>query len=242
MCSQAAARHSLRPLTLDFPNLCCNGTSLALYATPEFSEKRVEGKIMKKFTKMLAATVLLTGIAGTANATFVGYSWSDLYDPNPDLLVPPSRTYTHDLTHVDANDGGGEAFRPLTDLIGTFSLSVNLIDDASDSWFSAGEWALVNVPGVGGDNIFWNVSGTEFGGWSLAGWLQLNLTGTYTITIESLYGDFLFAASRLDAAGYRAVPEPGTLALLALGLIGIGVALSRRRKQNNNNENNNNQK
>jgi len=28
-----------------------------------------------------------------------------------------------------------------------------------------------------------------------------------------------------------AVPEPDTLALLAIGLIGIGVALSRRRKQ-----------
>lgn len=178
---------------------------------------------MKKIMTVLATTLLLAGFAGTASASYIDYSWSDVYDPNPDLRVPPSRTYTHNLTD------NWDAFRPGVDFIETFSLSVHLYDDSRDDWWSAGEWALVDVPGGGGDRTFFNVSGSEFGGWSLVGWLQLNLTGTYTVTIESLSGDFLFGASRLDARGYRAVPEPGTLALLALGIIGMGVALSRRR-------------
>jgi len=180
---------------------------------------------MKRTFSMLAPALLLASFATTASASYIEYSWSDIYDPNPDLRVPPSRTYTHNLT--DGYDG----FRPGVDFIATFTLSVHLYDDAVDSWWSAGEWALVDVPGTGGDQRFFNVSGSEFGGWSLMGWLQLNLTGTYTVTIESLSGDFLFGASRLDARGlrYQAVPEPGTLALLALGIIGMGVALSRRR-------------
>jgi hypothetical protein len=176
---------------------------------------------MKTILKTLAATLLLAGLSAPASASYIDYTWSDLYDPNPDLTVPPSRTYTHNLT----DDG----FRPGIDFIGLFSLSVYLYDDAYDSWRSAGEWALVDAPGSGGDRTFFSVGGSEFGGWSLAGWLQLNLTGMYTVTIEALSGDFLFGASRLDARGYRAVPEPGTLALLALGIIGMGVVLSRRR-------------
>ncbi len=178
---------------------------------------------MKKILSTLAAALLLSALAGTANASYIEYSWSHLYDPNPDLRVPPQRTYTHDLTQ------GADGFRPLTDLITEYTLSVHLYDDRYDGWFNLfDELAIIDTPD--GTYYTFDIGGLEFGGWSLLGWLQLNLTGTYTVTIESLYGDFMFAGSRLDASGYRAVPEPGTLALLALGLIGMGVALSRRRR------------
>jgi hypothetical protein len=183
---------------------------------------------MNRFVKAFAAALVLAGLAGTADASYIAYTWSDLYDPNPDIKVPPSKTYTHDLTDDTAT---GYGFRPFTDFIGTYSLNVNLYDDSDSGWFEIPfEAASVNVPGSEGDKSFlFGLGGSEFGGWSLAGWLQLNLTGTYTVTIESLWGDFFFGASRLDASGVRAVPEPGTLALLAIGLIGMGVALSRRR-------------
>lgn len=49
-----------------------------------------------------------------------------------------------------------------------------------------------------------------------------------TLAAASLLAGFSAAAN----ANYIATaPKPGTLALLAIGLIGIGVALSRRRKQ-----------
>lgn len=197
-------------------------------STQDFREAELGTPGMNRIVKTFATALTLAGLAGTADASYIEYSWSDLYDPNPDLSIPPSNTYTHVLTDDTAT---GYGFRPLVDFIGTYSLSVNLYDDGEGGWFDLlDEVAIVNTPGSEGDGYFsFGLTGQEFGGWSLAGWLQLNLTGRYTVTIESLWGDFFFGASRIDARGVRAVPEPGTLALLAIGLIGMGVALSRRR-------------
>lgn len=58
---------------------------------------------------------------------------------------------------------------------------------------------------------------------------------TYTEVVDPSPdgGKLMIAESRLETRGYprTAVPEPGTLALLAIGLIGMGVALSRHRSQ-----------
>lgn len=191
-----------------------------------------------KLVSALAAGLLLTGLSSVANADYIPWTWTDVVDPSPDITIPPAYDYTHDL-----KDNGADSFRPGLgydyDYIDSYSLSLHLYDDNYDSWFSAGEWAVFDGSGWADDQLFFNLQGafegTTFEGASLIGWLQLNLTGTYDVVVSSWGGDFMFDASRLDARGYRRmpVPEPGTIALLAIGLIGMGVALSRRRIKKN---------
>jgi hypothetical protein len=166
---------------------------------------------------MFAGAIALCSVT-VANATPI--SWVDTIDFNPDRYIAPnsSVSYNHDIL-----DNG---YTPLVDSIYGYSLSVNLYDDGDNGL----EVALVNVPGVGGDKVYFDLSGSEFGGWSLAGYGQLALTGLYDVTISSLWGDFFLGSSTLTVRGdERSVPEPGALGLLALAMLGM-VAASRRKR------------
>ena len=168
--------------------------------------------------KGLVATVLLAG-AGVANAGPA--VWTDHINWNPDRYIGSGSSYSY--TH-NINDNG---FSPLVDFISDYQLSVNLYDDGDRGL----EIVLVDVPGITGDVLEFNVSGAEFGGWSLIGYLQLALTGLYDVTIASITGDFYLGDSTLTAWGEdnTNVPEPATLGLLGLSLLGAG-ALARKKK------------
>jgi len=58
----------------------------------------------------------------------------------------------------------------------------------------------------------------------LAGVAALNSTGMLDVSITRLTGDFGLWEVTLLADVTRAVPEPGTLGLLLLGILGLGVA------------------
>jgi hypothetical protein len=171
------------------------------------------------FKKWIAVALLAVGFSTAASANNV--TWTDSINFNPDVYIGPgsSYTYTHDIT-----DNG---FNPWSDILFGYSLSLNLYDDSS-SRSDGNESAFVDMPGLLGDETFFNLSGSEFGGWSLIGHLILQVTGTLTVTVDSLWGDFYLGGSVLTAYGEskHAVPEPDALGLLGLAL--VGGALARR--------------
>lgn len=182
---------------------------------------------MKRF---FVLALLAMGFATAARADFIPATWTDTANVGSGVYIGnyDSYTYTHDL-----RDNG---FRPLNDFITSFDLSIDLADD-SNSWLDGLKFASIALPGVLGDApLIWSFggSGEEYGGWSILGLLQLNVLGTLTVTISSLYGDFNLVGSSLSAAGFANVPnanvpEPGALGLLGFGL--MGMALSMRRRQ-----------
>lgn len=177
-----------------------------------------------RLLKTLVASAALIGAAGTANA--VPATWVDHIDFNPNVYVGfwDSYSYTHNV--VD------EGFTPFTDDIYSYDLSLNLFDDGD----RGDELVKIDVLGLTGDTYALDLSGTEFGGWSLLGHIQLLLTGTYSVSIESYWGDFYLGDSTLTVWGEElggdsvSVPEPATLGLLSLALLGFG-AVSRKRNK-----------
>jgi hypothetical protein len=185
--------------------------------------------MIRALTKTFVAVAALVGLAGTANAAFVPATWTDTVAGNTLISAGGSYSYAHNLT-----DNG---FRPLTDIISEFSLSVNIHDDND----SAGEWATVDVANVFGleDTFSFNFIGNTFNqGTTILGLIQLNALGSLSVTINSIagsngrYGDFYFGGSKLVAGGAqytRQVPEPETLAMFGIGLVGVAAAARRRK-------------
>lgn len=168
---------------------------------------------------VLAAALL----AGSFSAHAVPVTWVDTIDFTPDRYIAPNSSYSY--THNILDNG----YNPGVDYIYGYSLSVNLYDDGDRDL----DVALIDVPGLLGDTVFFNLSGVEYGGWSLEGLAQLTFTGTYGVTITSLIGDFFLGSSTLTVRGEensRSVPEPGTLGLLGLGLLGVGAGMRKKKK------------
>jgi len=182
--------------------------------------------------RVLKGVLAVALLAGSLSANAVPTTWVDTIDWNPDKTIDTHHPYTY--THYITDNG----YTPFVDFVTGFHLSVNLYDDGGTR--DGMETALVDVPSLpgllgileGADKRFFNVSGNEFGGWSIIGYLQLLLTGSYTVTIASLQGDFMLGDSTLTVWGEdnsRSVPEPATLSMLGLGLLGLGVFARRRR-------------
>lgn len=172
------------------------------------------------------------GLAGTASAAYVPATWTDTYDVGTAIYISKGNphTYFHDITWDGFNVG--------SDWVKSFSLSINVYDDPNDwSKLLDIEIPVVELPGYEGSVWLFE---TILDGFTVAGKAALNLTGMFDVTISAgcdplfgYCGDFYFGGSKLVATGYSnvaQVPEPSTLGVFGLGLLGIAFA-SRRRRQ-----------
>jgi hypothetical protein len=177
-----------------------------------------------KLKSLFLIALASIGFAGTANAALIPATWTDTYDVGTGIVVDKDGySYFHDLTLAGFEVG--------SDLVTNFTLSIDLFDDDKKDGF---ELAFVDIAGILGDSFVTNFGVDAYQGWSIVGLIELNLLGTLSVTIDSVClfscGDFIFAGSELVAHGYTSkVPEPGTLGMLGMGLLGVSLAARRRK-------------
>jgi hypothetical protein len=184
--------------------------------------------MISSLKRLVIGTAAIIGFAASAQAAFVPASWSENIGGNTYVDAGQWHVYQHDIK--------GDGFRPLQDLVTDFTLTIDLFDDSKDKGIFRGETAQIFISSLPtsifgssvGDKVFqsdvFDFSLTN--GWTFSGLLELNALGTLTVGITSLWGDFVVGDSSLVANGYSntpaQVPEPGTIALLGLGLLGVG--------------------
>lgn len=180
---------------------------------------------------------ILAGLSfSLASAVASAAIWSQTIDFNPDMPVPPSQTWKHDL--------GTEGFRFGYDQISSFSLSVRIVDRATGGSLerfldlrSNLETAVLDLPGGNSPDAIWifAIGTNQYNASQTGGLLALNNSGELTIGLDTLRGpifgnaiggNFLIAESTLTAEGV--LPEPGALALVGVALLGVGLSSRRQ--------------
>jgi hypothetical protein len=159
---------------------------------------------------------LLIAVPAFANA----YTWDQTlaFTPAQQITLTSPFSFTHDLTVPDIGFNVG------SDSISSYKLTLSLHNDKGMI-----DYVTIDQPGLYNDTtnllLNWTVASVTTGT-SVEGLWSLNSNGTLDITVKSIFGSFFLDSSELVAVGDKgqtAVPEPASIALLAVGLIGIAV-------------------
>jgi len=166
-----------------------------------------------QWIKKIAASIVLLVSSNCFAGVIV-----DVVDVNTKLNFLQSASWTHKILDDGFVLGSAQSA----------SVTIQLWDD-STSWLDGLESATIVIGVLDFEDgaLVYNPVSNWVGSLGITSMALLNSLGELSVTVASSWGDFKIGNSTLTVNTAN-VPEPGSLLLLSLGLLGLGLA--RRQK------------